>query len=80
MDRVTAELEEIYKQLFPEEDPIPVMLQLVLVMYGPHSEEEITSAVQSIHTGRVGGLSEIRAENLNMWLIAHQIGPYGEHW
>ena len=62
------EQEELYRRQALDEEPIPLLVQAAVVLYGPPSKEEIVVTVRSIQVVRAGGPSGMQSEHLEIWL------------
>ena len=61
---------ELYSYVPPLGAVIPISVELFLVDDLVPMEDKINWAVKRLHNHRYGGLSEMRAEHLKMWLAA----------
>ena len=60
LDKVTSDQGELYRQLSPEEEPIPLLVQPAVVVDELPSEEDIAVLVRIYHASRTGGTSGMR--------------------
>ena len=68
LDHTSTLSEDIYRRRPPEFMPILILAQPAEIPDEPPGGEEIAVAVRGLCTGRAGGPSGVRAENLQGWL------------
>ena len=73
-----AERVELYSQVAPPGDNIPVTVTSSEVDDSVPTEDEIVEAVKKLRRNRSGGPPGIRAEHLKGWLVAAKIGEMAE--
>eukprot|EP00957_Ditylum_brightwellii_P195263 14875732-Ditylum_brightwellii.AAC.1 len=64
----TNKREELYREVPPPGDPIPINVEAFEIQDEAPEDAELRAVVADIRNGRAGGASTIRAEDLKAWL------------
>ena len=78
LERITAEQTELYRQVPPQRENIPVTVDPTHIDDSVPTENEIEAAVKKIRRNRLGGPSRIRTEHVKGWLVAAKRGGMAE--
>ena len=82
MEQNSTLQEDIYRRRPPEGEPIPILVQTVIISDGPPEGEEISVAVWKLQVGYSGGPWSMKSENLKTWLqeATREKDPDTEKW
>ena len=78
LERITAEQTELYRQVPPPGENIPVTVDPTHIDDSVPTEDEVEAAVKKLRRNRSGGPSRIRAEHVKGWLAAARRGGMAE--
>ena len=70
LERITAEQTELYRQVPPPGENIPVTVEPAIIDDSVPTEYEIAAAVKNLRRNRSGGPPRIRAEHIKGWIAA----------
>ena len=70
LDQISTLQEDLYRQLPPEGESVPILVQWLSIEDGPPEVGEIAATLGKIRSGRAGGTLGMKAEHLKAWLRA----------
>ena len=76
LERITADQTELYRQVPPPGEGIPVHVAKHDIDDSVPTEDEIEAAVKKLRRTRAGGPSGLRAEDIKGWLAAARQGVF----
>jgi len=82
IQQVSDEYRDLYRQVEPPGDPIPVLVAPFDINDEIPTEDEIEAAVKGLRAGKAPGPTGMRADDLKAWLFAarRREAPDGTNW
>jgi len=82
IQQVSDEYRDLYQQVAPPGDPVPVLVSPFNINDEILTEDEIEAAVKGLQAGKALGPTGMRADDLKAWLFAahRKEAPDGTNW